>query len=97
MLRYFYVPLKCFSLLIFFGEYYFCTEYEEAIENLVASDVDLYLELGELNNGLTVLNNAANDVSTTVIELDTELMVLEDTVSQIDTRLSQLEVSGSYR
>ena len=57
----------------------------------------MYLELGELNGRLTIMNSTINDVSTTVIELDTELTVLEDIVSQIDTRLSELEVSGSYR
>ena len=60
----------------------------------MATDVDLYLELGELNSEVTVLNSTIDDVSATVIELNTELTVLEDTVSQIDTRLSQLELSG---
>ena len=73
------------------------TEFEEAIESLVAVDVDLYLELSELTSGVDTLNSTLNGVDATVGELDTELTALEVTVSQIDVRLSQLEVSGSFK
>ena len=72
----------------------FSAGFEKSIESLVATDVQLLVELSNVNTRVTNLNSSLTDVDVRVTDLDTELSVLQDTVSQIDVRVSQIEVSG---
>ena len=58
--------------------------------------MQLFVQVSDVNNRVTILNGTVNDVDSRVSELDAALTALEETVRQIDGRVSQLEVSGKF-
>ena len=70
--------------------------FEDSLEALAATDVNILMELSNTKDRVTILNGSVNDVDSRVTELDATLTVLEETVSEIDGRVSQLELSGIF-
>ena len=61
----------------------------------MAVDTELSVELAVLRNVVSDINNTVIDVQGEVDRLEAGLSGLEETVNQIDARLSELEIGGT--